>query len=109
MEMMEAHMLNEAFICFKPAFDTTVIKTGMFVMLKRRRTKDAKETTLTLSASITAVREDEILLRIVEVIDADGYYGIEGQRAGDSVKLYPKDVHDNIWEIWPAKSVIPGF
>lgn len=109
MEMMEAQLLNEAFICFKPAFDTTAIKTGTFVILKRRRTKDAKDTTLTLSASITAVREDEILLRIVEVIDADQYYGLEEFRAGDSAKLYPKDVNDNIWEIWPAKSVIPGF
>jgi hypothetical protein len=107
MEMMEAQMLNSVYLKMLPRFNTETIKVGDFVIIKR---KTGKADYSSAAVQVTAVREDELLVRVVEVLGRDRYFEINQSAyvAGESVTINPKDVNDGTVEIWPAKAVIPG-
>lgn len=114
METMEAQMLNEEYLKMLPRFDLSTINVGDFVILKRYSNgvygDGPRQVRASAAVQVTAVREDELLVRVVEVLGGDRYFGIHrcDYTPGDSITLNPKEVHDRSVEIWPAKAVIPG-
>ena len=107
MEMMEAQMLNAIYLKMLPRFNPETIKVGDFVIIKRNTGKTDHSSA---AVQITAVRENELLVRVVEVLGGNRYFEINqcAYVAGESVTINPKDVNDGTVEIWPAKAVIPG-
>lgn len=108
MEMMETQMLNEEYLKMLPRFNPETIKVGDFVIIKRNTGKTDHSSA---AVQVTAVREDELLVRVVEVLGRDRYFEINqcAYDAGEPLTLRPKDVKDGTVEIWPAKAVIPGM
>lgn len=97
--------LNTTYLKMLPKFNLETIHVGDFVIIK------INSGYASAAVQVTAAREDELLVRVVEVLAGNKYFEIHqcGYAAGDSVTLKPKDVHDGTIEIWPAKAVIPGM
>lgn len=113
-------MLNEAYLKMLPRFNLETIKVGDFVIINVIKVaagvslpQGVESSTIYSSAAVqvTAVRGDELLVRVVEVLAGNRYFEIHNCSyvAGESVNLNPKEVYDGTIEIWPAKAVIPGM
>lgn len=109
---METQMLNDAYLKMLPRFNLSTINVGDFVILKwyGDAGEGPRQVRSSAAVQVTVVREDELLVRVVEVLGGDRFFGIHrcDYTPGDSIKLNPKEVNDRSVEIWPAKAVIPG-
>lgn len=93
--MMEA--LNSAIIDIKPVFKKTEdFKVGSILIIKNANTGQQ------YSVLLTALRENEVLFRILD----DSREGIGcGYDVGDSITFQPSAFYSNTWEAYPAKIV----
>lgn len=114
--------LNATYLKMLPRFNLETISVGDFIIIKIDTGKvevnpyrpiviESPTIYFNAAVQVTAVRDDELLVRVVEVLAGDPYFKIHqcAYVAGDSVTLRPEDVHNGIVEIWPAKAVIPGM